>query len=282
MDEKLKKISLKLSKRYKKHILQEIYTSLMKDVMNNWDYFNKFYPVDYVKMTIYIFSLFETGKFELGEKMIQNSYVGNYFEFGEGDFALETCENCGGDGYVNCDTCDGNGKEECDDCSGSGNISCESCDGSGEDDEGDSCDECRGNGEVKCDRCDGEGTFTCNNCGGDSQEECFDCRGKGEIESDKLVYYNTTFVTWDDKLINMFRNSNELAKPTSIQDFLPLYNQEKMLELITEQQQDEFAPTVSPDKIYCFGINPLESTDLFVERKPQGLTTGETPNYYQL
>jgi len=280
MNEKLKKISLKLSKRYKYSDLNDVYTKFLKDVSNNKEYFSLYDPRDYVKMVLYIHSLLETGGFEWGDGMIKNSFVGNYFEFGEDDFAEEECENCGGEGYVNCDTCDGTGQVDCDDCNGNGQVNCEACDGSGEDDEGDECSDCRGNGEVDCEECDSSGKVTCGDCRGDSTYSCDDCNGRGYVQSDELKYYNTTFITWDKDLINVFRNSMELQKPTSINDFLPFRNEDKMLVLITEEDQEEFRTDVKPDKFYCFTLSPLEETDLFIKNKPTGITTHDEPNDY--
>jgi hypothetical protein len=281
MNEKLKKISSKLSNRYKdSKSLTSIYHKFLSDVQNNQEYFSRYDTRDYVKMVIYIYSLMETGGFEWGDGMIKNSWVGNYFEFGEGDYAEDECDNCNGNGSIDCDVCDGNGELECSTCSGSGQVTCPACDGDAEDEEGDECSECRGNGEVDCDDCDGGGRETCNNCGGDSSETCSECNGNGVVESDELNYYNTTFITWDKYLINRLRNSMELNNPTGINDFTRYIEEEKMFTLSIEQDRGEFKTEVSPDKVYCFTLNPLSETDLFIRKNPEGLTTMDKPHDY--
>jgi hypothetical protein len=281
MNEKLKKISSKLSSRYKNNkSLTSIYHKFLSDVQNNQEYFSRYNTRDYVKMVMYIYSLLETGGFEWGDGMIKNSWVGNYFEFAEGDYAEDECNNCNGNGSVDCDVCDGNGELECSTCSGSGQVTCPACDGDAEDEEGDECSECRGNGEVDCDDCDGGGRETCNNCGGDSSETCSECNGNGEVESDELNYHNTTFITWDKNLINKLRNSMELNNPTGVEDFTLFVDEEKMFMLSIELDRGEFKTEVSPDKIYCFTLNPLSETYLFIRKNPEGLTTTDKPHDY--
>jgi hypothetical protein len=285
MNEKLKKISLKLSKRHKSSVLYDVYTKFMSDVKNNKDYFSIYDEKDYIKIIFYIHSILETGGFEWGDGMIKNSWVGNYFEFGQDDFATEECDDCNGNGYADCENCGGSGSISCNTCDGSGSVECTDCEGIGEDDDGDTCSNCKGEGVIDCDDCEGDGENTCSECNGNGTETCQECDGNGEIESSELTYYNTTFITWDKQLINMFMNSFELEKPTSIQDFIPEVNQDKMLKLITESEQAEFKTEVKPDKIYCFNLQRLEETDLFksstdVGINSKGLSTDVKPENY--
>jgi hypothetical protein len=285
MNEKLKKISLKLSKRYKSPSLEDIYPKFMSDVKNNMEYFSKYDEKDYIKIVFYIHSILETGGFEWGDGMIKNSWVGNYFEFGEDDFAMEECDNCNGNGDVSCDDCDGNGSIPCEICDSSGSIQCTDCDGVGEDDDGDTCSNCAGEGVIDCENCEGDGNTTCDSCNGNSTESCQECDGSGEVESSKLTYYNTTFVTWDKQLVNMFMNSFELEKPTSIQNLLSEVNQDKMLKLCTTVDQAEFKTEVKPDTIYCFNLQRLEDVSLYRESSgigiyAYGLSTLDNPDNY--
>jgi hypothetical protein len=281
MNEKLKRVARKLSTRYKTTGLDSIYRKLMTDVYNNEDYFGHYKPQDLLKITLYIYSFIRTNDFKLGDKMIDNSWVGNLFEFQQDNFAKETCDDCGGNGYVDCDNCDGNGETECDECDGSGQVTCEACDGSGEDDEGDECSECKGSGEVDCDECDTKGTVSCNVCGGDGSERCNECGGDGEIESEELLYMNTSFITWDKELINSFRDSLDLRKPSSIQESLAnYYDENKILYIDENESNQEFSTEVEPDKLYCFYLEPLNYSYLTLRKHNKTIWTAESPSDY--
>jgi len=251
MDEKLKKVALKHSKTYKSSFVFDAYTTFMREVIANEEYFSRYSPDQLVKIPIYIYSIIETNVFDLGDSMIKNDWIGNIFEFGFDDFADEQCYNCDGSGYISCDECEG-GSAQCDNCDGVGKVECYTCGGDGSDGDGDSCDDCIGDGESDCEWCDGEGTVPCRNCGGDGSFECGDCSGSGEIESSKLKYWNTTIIVWNKKLINMFMNSYELEKPISHQDLLPYINQSEMSYLQNIEDAEEFKTEVKPDKKYCF------------------------------
>ena len=277
MNEKLKKIALKLSKKYKSSSVYEAYIQFMGEVSANRDYFGLYSPEQLVKIPIYIFSKNETGNFELGDNMIKNAWIGNVFEFGDGDYYVESCDSCAGDGYETCQDCD-NGNVDCDNCDGHGKVDCEACDGVGEDEEGDSCSECNGHGQVDCDDCDGVGYVECRNCGGDGSYQCGDCDGKGDIETDSLNYMNKTVIVWDRKLINMFMNSYELEKPMSNQDILPFINQSMMSYLDVHEDVAEFKTDVKSDTMYCFYFEQLLQGGLKLSNNQ--LTTGKRPNAY--
>jgi hypothetical protein len=286
MNEKLKKISLKLSKRYKSPSLQDIYPKFMTDVKNNSDYFSMYDEKDYIKMIFYIHSLLETGGFEWGDGMIKNSWVGNYFEYGEDDFVSENCDDCNGNGDVECDYCDGSGGISCGICD-DGGVECPDCDGDGVDGDGDTCSNCQGEGSVECINCHGEGNVDCNECGGDGRETCRNCGGSGDVDSSSLNYYNTTFITWDKDLIDMFMYSFELGKPTRKQGLEPEVEQDKMLRLITKTEEAEFGDDVKPDTIYCFNLQRLDEVNLFQSSSGSGiyvngLSTLEEPDNYTI
>ena len=278
MDEKLKKVALKLSKKYKSSSVFEAYIKFMDEVSANEEYFSRYTPDQLVKIPIYIYSIIETNGFDLGDSMIKNAWIGNIFEFGADDYDNEQCDNCDASGYISCDECEG-GSAQCGHCDGDGKVECDTCDGIGVDDDGDgTCDNCNGNGEVDCDWCDGEGTVSCRNCNGDGSLNCDDCDGSGEIESSKLKYWNTTIIVWDKKLINMFMNSYELEKPISNQDLTRFINQSQMSYLQNIEDAEEFKTEVKPDKKYCFYFEKFLSGGL----KLQGnqLTTGKIPTEY--
>lgn len=272
MNEKLKKLALKLSVKYKSSTVNEAYKQFMQEVSANMDYFGFYTPEQLVKIPIYIYSKIETGGFEYGDGMIKNAWIGNIFEISRDDFATETCDECDGNGYIACDDCD-NGDADCSHCD-SGKVECDACGGDGDDGDGDSCDECNGNGEVNCDWCDGQGTVSCSNCGGDGSHDCPDCDA-GEVETSRLKYINTTIIVWDKDLINMFMNSYELQKPTFKQNLYPFINEGMMSYLEQTEEDAEFKNEVKPDKIYCFyfekflqGGLELFDNEITTARKP--------------
>ena len=155
-------------------------------------------------------------------QIINNLYVLTVEEYEDEKRILETCPECGGDGYQYCSYCEGDGKIDCKYCDGEGEIECSECDGSGtedcrfcggdgtetdyeEDDDGEevevevdctscegsgkeSCRGCGGNGEFECPECEGSGTENCSNCDGYGTESCDYCGGSGDIESDDYHY----------------------------------------------------------------------------------------------
>jgi len=155
-------------------------------------------------------------------QIINNLYVLTVEEYEDEKRILETCRECGGDGYQDCSYCEGDGKIDCKYCDGEGEIECNECDGSGtedcrfcggdgtetdyeEDDDGEevevevdctscegsgkeSCRGCGGNGEFECPECEGSGSEDCSNCDGYGTESCDYCGGSGDIESNDYHY----------------------------------------------------------------------------------------------
>lgn len=279
MNTKLKKIAFKLQKKFAKNTLNETFKNLLDLTKNQQEYFKVYKPDDIVKIGLYIYSLNQTGDYNMGDSMISNCHVGGYFEFNENDFYTEECDECNGNGYENCDSCDGTGEKECSNCDGEGKTECEACDGDGIDEENESCPDCNGTGEITCEECDGEGRYSCNDCGGDGSVNCNECDGKGMIETDKLNYYSTSFLVWDNQLINMFTNSFELEKPMSIQDLFPLENEDLMVIINENQSEAELNENVKPDKKYCFHLEKLGNDSLLILGNKMMIP--ETPDQYK-
>lgn len=281
MDEKLKKIALKLSKKYDYGTVEDVYKKFMRDVGNQKDYFSMYTPENLIKITFYIFSLMRTKGFELGDSMIKNCFVGNFFEFGKDDFAQDTCEQCNGNGQVECESCGGSGEYSCSKCNGDGEIECDTCEGDGEDSDGDACETCRGSGEIDCDDCEGSGSETCDECRGNGNETCGECDGNGEVESDKLIYYNQTFLVWDKKLINILRTHEELNKPLPDEmsdSIIEFVNENKMCFLDEIRDEAEFKTEVQPDVKYCFFLEGLDGEIVLTNNNR--INTQETPDKY--
>ncbi len=116
---------------------------------------------------------------------------------------------------------------------------------------------------MRCDQCEGAGLITCRSCGGNAYERCSECDGDGSIETEKLKFVNTSFMTWDPALIESFRNSYELDKPIFIDsDFEDYKDENKLLILYEEVDSGKFFDFVEPDKEYCY----------FFDRFPSGYT----------
>jgi hypothetical protein len=265
MNERIKKIANKLSENIRWKGINQIYYDLFNRMLKtSMDYFNRFSANDMLKLVIYIYSIKNFNNTTVGDKIIETAWVGNYLRYEEDDFENETCDNCAGDGDIRCDNCDRDGNEECRTCSGSGSVFCESCGGDGEDDEGGECDECNGTGEFTCDQCEGAGLITCRSCGGDVYERCLECEGDGSIETEKLNYTKTSFMTWDPILIESFRNSYELDKPIFIDSNFEDYKDEnKLLILNEESDSGKFFDFVEPDYEYCYFFDRFPSEHTF-------------------
>jgi hypothetical protein len=279
MDEKLKKIALKLSKNFKRLTLKETFYNFLTLVKNQQDYFSNYKRIDLIKITFYIYSLNQTGDYKWAESTITNCHIGNFFEFEKDRFETVDCDDCGGDGAISCLYCGGTGEVQCDTCDGDGEVECDDCDGSGEDEEGNPCDTCQGGGFVRCDNCDGSKYLTCRDCNGNTSESCGNCDGDGVVETSKLLYQNTTFLVWDKKLIDMFRNSYELERPMAIQDdFIPYENQDFMVIVNNQEDSAEFHENVKPDTRYCFFFAELIDSSLYFNKN--NINTGEEPDEY--
>lgn len=119
-------------------------------------------------------------------QIINNLYVLTVEEYEDEKRILETCPECGGDGYQDCSYCEGDGK-----------IDCKYCDGEG---------------EIECNECDGSGTEDCSNCDGYGTESCDYCGGNGDIESDdyhyeinkiKMIVVGSSLKKFEDEIMDL-------------------------------------------------------------------------------
>ena len=124
-------------------------------------------------------------------KIVNNLYVLTVDEYEDEKRILETCPECGGDGYQDCSYCEGDGKIDCRYCDGEGNIECSECDGSGTED---------------CSNCDGYGTESCDYCGGDGDIESDDYHY--EINKIKMIVVGSSLKKFEDEIMNLddYRN----------------------------------------------------------------------------
>lgn len=176
-----------------------------------------------------------------------------------GDYHVENCDECDGNGTQSCEQCDGDGSEECDECDGSGHEECDECDGDGNiidaNGQEDECEECDGTGEKDCDNCEGKGDTTCGNCGGDGQITCNECDGRGELESDTEKDFSSfLYLSWSPTIKNIAELRQLTYQGISEDDFNDLSKKDVVL-LGTEDFYGEPFDEVEDDVNYIYYFN---------------------------
>lgn len=234
MNEKLKKLAKKVEGLISGgETPQQVYDLLIGVAKKQKDYFSHLGPDNIIKLTFYIYSIKNTNNFDLGDKMINNLSFIKLVQT-EGNHTVNSCEECGGDGYVRCDVCDSTGKIECDYCDGSGEVE-------GEVEGFETCDDCGGDGEIDCEECGGDGEMVCNECG-----------GNGEVESDSNYdFYVVSIVTWDRNIANVCELRENSGEPAmSEYDFDRLRDDYIML-----FSDERSAPIdIQENELYCIQI----------------------------
>lgn len=247
MNEKLKKLAKKVEGLIdKSETPQLVYEDLTYVARKQKDYFKHLGPDNLIKLVFYIYSIKNTNNFDLGDKMINNLMFIKLIDT-EGNHSVNSCDECGGDGYLRCDVCNGNGTVDCDECDGTGERDCGYCDGEGEID-GEECDECGGAGEERCEECSGDGNVECDNCRG-GEVVCQECDGNGEVPSDSdFDFYIKSIVTWNKEIANVCElRENEGIPAMSEYDFDRLRD-----EYILLFNEDSSAPLdIDENEMYC-------------------------------
>lgn len=282
MNKKLAKLAKKLHDDFNDN-LQDIFTELMKVLMDNREYFSQLSAEDTIKLVYYIYSLNKTGTFDLGEKIISELHLAQFFDYSKNNPHMEQCDYCDGDGKQDCSECDGmgqvrcpdcdEGQVECNDCDGDGEIKCTECDGSGEID-GEECEECNGGGEIKCVECGGRGEFTCSSCGGEGYEQCSECsgngnqeceycEGEGETETAEYDYQIKEWLIFDSQLISYLYK--ESADSAPIGKTLEFTNRPTVLLINSRKEHGQFDDLIEENYIYCFKISPFGSDKLYFD-----------------
>jgi len=203
MDEKIKKLAVKIEGLIDYHSHQMVFDQLGDVARKQREYFEYLGPDNFIKLSIYIFSLKETNDFKLGEKILDKLMFSKLVTT-EGNLHVSQCDECEGSGELNCDYCGGNAKINCQTCEGSGELMCPECDGDGRqmgDGEWEDCEECEGTGSITCSDCGGDGETDCGDCDRGTIE-CEYCEGSGEIESVDKVDYQSFFIASWSKNIN--------------------------------------------------------------------------------
>jgi hypothetical protein len=249
MSDKLKRLAKNLSELSLAEVdnLQEVYIRLCGLMTKQKEYFTHLGTDNVIKLLFYIWSYKQTGQFEMGDKMI------NQIAFAipittEGEHFVDSCEKCGGDGYIRCDVCDGTGSVDCHECDGTGEEKCYACDGEGEVD-GETCDECEGSGKMTCTNCDGEESISCSECN-DGSTTCDTCDGQGDVQTEDLEYKKYFIVTWSKPIKDRCEiTEGDTDITMSEYDFDRL--RDKYVVLHLEDLHDEFQSYVQENEMYC-------------------------------
>jgi hypothetical protein len=275
MSDKLKKLAKNLSDLSISRVdsLQELYIRLCGLMTTQKDYFIHLGPSNIVKLMFYIWSYKETGQFEMGDKMI-NQIAFAILITTEGTNYVESCEECGGDGFVRCDVCNGVGTVECSTCEGTGEESCYECDGEGMVDDK-TCDECEGTGKMTCTDCYGDESVNCSACE-EGSKTCDTCDGGGDVETIEYEYKKYFIVTWNKTIKNRCEiTEGDTDITMSEYDFDRLRDEYIVLHL--EELHDEFQEYVEINEMYCstYTDNPKlyfsQKMELFFREEPYAI-----------
>jgi hypothetical protein len=256
MNEKLKRLASKVVGLFREGEFsspQQCY-DLFRDIYNKqYDYFQTLSPDAIIKLVLYVYSLRNTGNFQLAENMLNRLGFASLF-ITQGDYHEETCEYCNGDGYYTCEECGSSGNVSCDTCNASGEVDCPECEGERSfevgDNEWEDCEECSGRGKVDCDNCGGDGEVICDNCSGHGTNECEHCNGSGSLETSELNYEYYVIATWN----NDIKNACELRAGTT-EPILSEYDIDRLRDeyiiLGSDEDHAEFRSFVESNEYYC-------------------------------
>lgn len=109
-----------------------------------------------------------------------------------GDYEINDCNSCDGEGYNDCSSCKSHGTTKCSVCNGTAGSECSKCDGNGSYQIGSqtlTCISCLGKGVKSCTFCSNTGEMPCLKCEGIGEIQCLNCRGTGQEL--KKVFKNT-------------------------------------------------------------------------------------------
>lgn len=253
MNEKLKKLAKKMEGLLSEVTSpQETLDKLIPIIFQQKEYFNHFSASDKIKLIFYIFSLKDTGSFELADKILDN-LIFVHMLTSEGNYYVETCDSCGGNGAVHCVECNGSGEVACGECRGSGNEPCTYCHGDGLID-GENCDNCGGTGDITCSNCGGGEVDSCEYCGGDGEAYCSECEGNGENITDELEYLIYYICTWNKQIKDICELTENTSDPAMSEfDFDRLRNEYVILSI--EDGHAIFDSIFEENKMYCIGYS---------------------------
>lgn len=274
MSEKLKRVAKKLFEKIpSEDKLNVRYFKMINTFQskNLKPYFDRFSPLDKIRIIIYLHAMDVFGSVDEGDNIINNTYIFNAFEFTDKIEEVE-CDICDGSGETKCENCE-DGQVQCDVCDGDGDIECENCGGSG-------CEECDDEGRVECpEDCD-SGYVTCRDCVGSNRYECNNCDGEGYVlNDDTFEYTDYCGITWDKETIQRLFNSQELHTGLPSDEILILSQQEKILILDSRELSNAIPSDIKPFSTYCPHIEKLDNSNLYVWSK-SGKISMSSPYMY--
>lgn len=240
--------------------LNGIYMEVKKQLKSQPNYFSRFSTAEKFEIVYGIFSLKQTGRFDLAEQILPNIKLVSIFNFLSDDFAEIDCPKCEG-GENRCKECNMFGVVKCDDCDGEGSQFCYKCYGTGEYGNAD-CDNCRGTGQIGCKVCNGDSMLTCPECGGDKVLTCNECGGQGMLESEQVNFNLYDYIIYDKNILRYLFDRAELFKPigenSSFSDSIS--SNENILHL--GLRFDTFEPKLFvQEKDYCYFIGSINDEE---------------------
>lgn len=282
-NEKIKKLSSKIDKLLPSKDLspQDVYIYLLDLMRKQRDYFLHVKEIDIIKLTIYLYSLHKTGKYELGDKILNNIFFAVLVNPTD-EFYSKECSECGGNGQFRCSYCNGVGEIYCPYCNGDGEIDCRYCNGDGVDGAGDTCTECEGGGKVECPYCNGSGEQICSHCDGDGEQVCSGCNGSGEIETEDRYYTIYNICSWNKTLYHSCELNVETLVPVYTDETIDKYRDDmiNLYESSEATNDDRFNEDVSVENFYC--TEYYEEPTLFRYNTTMQISIYGTPNINHL
>lgn len=283
-NEKLKSISKKLEPVIPAvDNPSDTFTQFMTLYNQQKEYFSKFQPSDLIKITIYIWSIRETGATDYGDEILENIFFVGFIE-PSGEKATKDCDYCDGNGEMTCEYCN-DGQVDCDECSGDGQRVCNDCDGTGEvageGEDMEVCDICSGEGEVECDECGGDGSVRCPECGGSGRETCHECDGDGYEETDEDIFWDLQVAFWNKNIMERCELAMNTLEPAfTIDDYAQLPEKERMT-ISNREEQHEYRFDLERGDFYCYSIDDSPNLSVSFRRNLVAFEPKRNKSYFK-
>ena len=248
--------------------LEDLFFQLTSIKEKYKEYFlgKSFQVQDFIKLLFFLFSYLRTGKFDLGQKYLNNIFFVSFF-LPTDQYYTESCRNCEGDGRVDCSSCD------------YGNVECEECEGGGNVPDEDAEEEENGDSLVTCPNCEGDGTVSCGQCDGSGRDDCYECGGNGEIETNDNEYTVRTYLSWNPELKNIAELKYD-DKSSIDFDELDRLTDDMSILFSEEEGHGELRSFVKADEYYTYYLSD-EGDELYFNSSGNILNTND-PDYFLL
>jgi len=172
-----------------------------------------------------------------------------------GQYELENCSRCYGQGFKSCRKCNATGKEKCNVCFGRAGQACSNCNGTGTKDWGPyrlACTSCNGKGKKTCMGCENSGQSICSTCDGTGDDQCNGCQGTGKIAVARTTPAYTQSATQGLASTNSTDNNNysNYSAPTKSTAPPPMVDP-NVLAFEREQKRDSLilAPVLNLEQV---------------------------------